>query len=153
MDSSEKQPVLKNAIFLSNLFLILALQKVLNNSQILQRRRWAGKSLTEASVAAGNMQDVEDGKWWLPLGQVAPLEGRVALQASVLHSKEEQGRAGNKQPWKELVITVLLLRGMWNHRLNRDTFTCSYLFLWNNCRVKRKKNTTIKRLLICVELW
>lgn len=123
-DSTGKQQVLKNAIFLSNLFPILALQRVSDNSQVMQGQKWAGRRFTEAGVAAANIQGNEDGKWWLPLGQVPHLVGSMALQAGVLPRKNEQYRAGNKQLGKKLVMTALLLTEMWNCRLSRDTFTC-----------------------------
>ena len=61
-DSAEKQPVLKNAILLSNLFPILALQRVSDDSRIVQGQKRAGRRLTEGSVAAGNIQGEEGGK-------------------------------------------------------------------------------------------
>lgn len=36
----------------------------------------------------------------------------MALQAGVLPSRQEQGRAGNKQSWKELVMTAAATRNV-----------------------------------------
>lgn len=123
-DATEKQPVLKNAIFLSNLFPILALQMPSDNSQIVQGQRWAEKRLTEASVAVGNIQGEEGGKQWLSLGQVPHLVGSVASPACVLPKKKGWCRAGNKQPAEKFVTKALLQQKTLNWRLSRYTFTC-----------------------------
>lgn len=39
----------------------------------------------------------------------------MALQAGVLPSRQEQGRAGNKQSWKELVMTAAATRNVKLH--------------------------------------
>lgn len=113
-NATEKQLVLKNAIFLSNLFPILALQRPSDNSRIVQGQRWAEKRLTEASIAVGNIQGEVGGKQWLPLGQVPHLVGSVASPACVLPKKKGWCRAGNKQPAKKLVMKVLQLQETWN---------------------------------------
>lgn len=55
-------------------------------------QQWAGGRLTEASVAAGNIQGEEWGKRWLPLGQVPHLVHSVAAQAGILPRRKGQCR-------------------------------------------------------------
>lgn len=88
-DPTEKQPVLRNAIFLSNLFPISALQSISDDSRIMQGQR---KEAYWSQCCCWQHPGWRGWEAVTPLGQVPHLVGSVALHA--VYCPERRGSVG-----------------------------------------------------------